>query len=76
MEVLAARWRLGETQWPFPRRLRHALCALEGLGLLWFESDITPGYYRVVITEAGRAAAMSATYDPPAERLRKRGLSV
>jgi hypothetical protein len=69
LETLAARLRLGETRWPFPRRLLPALNVLENLGLLWFESDVAPGVYRAALTAAGRGAILRATYKPPISEL-------
>jgi hypothetical protein len=68
LEVLAARWRLGESSWPFPTRLRPALTALRDLGLVSFEAYNTPGNYRVRLTELGRGASMSDDYVSPLSR--------
>lgn len=68
MEVLAARWRLGERMWTFPDRLRPALNALQKRGLLWWRSAPTQHDVQAYLTDAGRAAAMSDTYVIPADR--------
>lgn len=66
MEVLAARERLGEPFWPFSKRMRSALRALDTAGLVSWEADISPGSYRAWLTPAGREFAMRSGYEPPA----------
>lgn len=66
MEVLAARYRLCENAWTFPSKLRPALEALSGLGLLWWKHATIPGYCLTGLTGAGRKAALSASYAAPA----------
>lgn len=68
MEMLAARYRLGEHMWTFPARLRPALNELQELGLIWWRSAPTPHDVQAYLTDAGREAAMSATYAVPADR--------
>src|SRR5262249_51993619 len=68
MEVLAARHRLGENAWTFPSRLRPALGALSGLGLLWWKWATIPDHCLAGLTDAGRSSALSPTYQPPASK--------
>lgn len=68
MEVLAARYRLGEHMWTFPDRLRPALNALQERGLIWWRSAPTPHDVQAYLTDEGRAAATSAAYQVPADR--------
>jgi hypothetical protein len=65
MEVLAARYRTGETTWTFPSRLRRSLEALAGLGLIGCKSGVAPRTYIAWLTDAGKASALSDTYVPP-----------
>lgn len=66
LEVLAARYRTGEQAWTFPNRVRPALEALSKAGLLSWKSSSKPGLALAWLTDAGRAAALSPTYEPPA----------
>jgi hypothetical protein len=67
LEVLAARWRLGERLWTFPAaRISYHLGQLEQLGLVGWKSGVDQGTVRAWLTEKGRAAALSDTYEPPA----------
>lgn len=68
LEVLAARWRLGEPFWTFPDRLKPAARALQQAGLVWTNSSPTPRCFQVSFTDAGRNAAMSDSYSPPVHR--------
>lgn len=68
LEVLAARYRLGEQMWTFPDRLRPALNALQERGLIWWRSAPTPHDVQAYLTDVGRGAAMSGTYEVPADR--------
>lgn len=65
MEVLAARFRLGETSWPMPDRVKPALKGLAAKGLLSFQSDIMPRYQRATMTEEGKKIFMRPGYIPP-----------
>lgn len=64
LEVLAARYRTGEQTWTFPNRVRPALEALSAAGLIGWKA--APGLALAWLTDAGRAAALSPTYKPPA----------
>ena len=67
METLAARHRLGEQFWTFPHRIASAaIQALEGAGLVWSRAAPTPGAVQVSLTDAGRAAVLHDSYQPPA----------
>ena len=65
MEVLAARYRLGEQIWPFSRTARLALAALEDLGLVGYKSGIVERTYNAWLTDEGKTAVLSPTYVPP-----------
>jgi hypothetical protein len=69
MEVLAARYRLGERTWPFSSRLAPAIRALSELDLVTEMNAQVPKTIRASLTEAGREAAMSVTYRAPAEHV-------
>jgi hypothetical protein len=68
LEVLAARYRLGEHTWTFPTRLAPQLRGLEDAGLLGFKPGVAEGSYTAWLTDAGTADAMSDTYQPPRYR--------
>ena len=68
METLAARARLGEAYWTFPRRFTRDLEALSKQGLLWFKPGIAPKTYMAFLADAGRAAVLSETYEVPAAK--------
>lgn len=65
MEVLAARYRLGEQVWPFPQRLVTALGALRKLGLIDVKSGVVRGTVVVNLTDLGRAAVLADDYVVP-----------
>lgn len=69
MDTLAAGARLGEACWTFPSRVRPALDALGGQGLLWWKFAPAPGLVQAFLTEAGRAAVLPDRYRPPARSL-------
>lgn len=60
LEICAARTRLGHWRWPFDARLRRQLEALHGRGLIQVWND-----KEAELTDAGRAAMMTGTYEPP-----------
>jgi len=68
MEVLAGRYRLGETLWTFDARCGTALNALERHGLVTTMHGILERTVRASLTAAGREAVLSPTYVSP-ERL-------
>lgn len=65
LEVLAARYRTGETHWTFPAKLRPQMEALERLGLIGWKSGVEYGTVRAWFTDEGRAASISPTYVSP-----------
>lgn len=67
LEVLAARRRLGESTWSFPTMFRPTLRRLEASGLVGFKSSVAEGAFTAWLTDEGWAAAISPTYEPPAE---------
>lgn len=70
LEVLAARARLGEALWTFPRRLAPALDALEKHGFLWHEAGNVPRTRRASLTAAGRHAVLHDGYRFPEDWIR------
>jgi hypothetical protein len=69
LDVLAARHRLGEQVWTFPLRLKTALKVLAAEGLIGWKPGVNQGTALVWLTDAGRAAVLSETYEPPAAPL-------
>lgn len=65
MEVLAARWRTGERMWTFPTAVKPAIRRLENLGLVGWQAGSAYRTVHVWLTDAGRAAVLSDTYEPP-----------
>lgn len=76
LEVLTARYRVGENAWTFPTRLRHALDALASAGLIGWKHAPTAGNALAWFTDAGRAASISETYTPPPNGSRIRVVAV
>lgn len=71
MEVLAARWRLGEAAWAFSGRPRPALEALSRRGLAAWRPGIGRGTITAWLTPDGLKTVLSGTYETPALRLLK-----
>lgn len=68
MEVLAARVRLGESLWTFPRNCRPALRALAARGWVQHKSGIVEATERAWLTDADiRAWALNKPYYPPVD---------
>ena len=65
LEVLAARHRLGETHWTFPRSQSRIAEALAAKGLVNWQGGVVSGTIRVTLTDAGKAACLSDTYVSP-----------
>lgn len=67
MEVLAARYRLGETHWTFADRCMPAARRLEEKGLVTTRSSPAPCSFEARLTDAGRVVAMppDSGYVPP-----------
>lgn len=53
MEVLAARYRLGEPSWPFPSTLRTQIVKLQTLDMVDWQRDVVPGSLRVWLESKG-----------------------
>jgi hypothetical protein len=66
LEVLAGRWRLGETFWTFKSSHRKAINALEAKNLVWVMHGIIERTVRVGLTEEGKKECLSDTYVLPA----------
>lgn len=65
LEVLAARYRTGETVWTFPAKLRPQMEALERAGLIRWKSGVVYGTVLAWFTEQGQSASISPTYVSP-----------
>ena len=66
MEVLAARHRLGEAVWTFPKRIGPVLSRLEGRGLIGFKDGIAEGTDIAWLTAEGIVTwALDQPYTPP-----------
>lgn len=65
LDVLAARFRLGENLWTFGSRLRKAATQLADHGLVFITHGITEKTIRVGLTEAGKAVTLMPNYSPP-----------
>lgn len=65
LEVLAARYRLGETHWHFDNRLKPTLLRLQAAGLVWFKSGMVAGMQKVFLTDEGKSEAMWDRHRPP-----------
>lgn len=65
VEVLIARYRLGEMLWPFPTRAGKSLQALTDKGIIGYQSASTEGSYNVWFTDEGKKRYLSFNYVPP-----------
>ncbi|WP_088319873.1 hypothetical protein [Kineosporia sp. R_H_3] len=65
MEVLAARWREGWSVWTFEARHRRTLEQLAALGLVHEKSGVVEKTWLGWLTDEGKAAVLSPTYQPP-----------
>lgn len=65
LEVLAARYRCGETAWTFSRRMRPIAVRLESRGLVNWKSGIVENTILVWLTDEGQETVLSDTYVPP-----------
>lgn len=72
LDVLAARWRTGETLWTFPARsnIVDAAHRLGRLGLVGVKGGVEPRTIRVWLTDAGKAAVLSPDHVNPADEAR------
>lgn len=67
LEVLAARYRLGENLWTFDTSTRPSALKLESKGLINVTHGIVEKTYRASLTAAGMDMAISPTYTSPTE---------
>ncbi|GIE46382.1 MarR family transcriptional regulator [Actinoplanes lobatus] len=65
MEVLAARYRLGEQAWTFPSTLRPVMQALAEKQLIGWKSGTAPASILAWLTDAGRKHSLMPGYVPP-----------
>jgi galactose-1-phosphate uridylyltransferase len=65
VEVLIARYRLGEVLWPFPNKAVKSLKALTDKGIIGYQSAPTQGSYNVWFTDKGKKDYLSFNYVPP-----------
>lgn len=65
MEVLGARWRLGEEHWTFPSYLSQQLRVLEARGLLTWKHGIVARTCMAWLTEEGKQVWLSPMYQMP-----------
>jgi hypothetical protein len=65
LEVLAARWRLGESTWTFDKRLTPTVKQLAAAGLVGWKAGIIEKTILVWFTRAGATLTLSSTYTPP-----------
>lgn len=65
MEVLAARYRLGETLWPFDSRLSKQLDSLGAKDLIFVMDGNVEHTLRASLTEKGKKKFLSETYRSP-----------
>ncbi len=65
LDVLAARYRLGEQLWTFPSRLRPHLQRLSSQGLVGCKHGVAERSMQAWLTPLGREAVLSPTYRPP-----------
>ena len=72
MEVLAARFRIGEALWTFDQRHKQALHALQDLGLVRVIHGVVPKTIRASLTKAGRTLYLHEAYVPPNRQLNVR----
>lgn len=64
MEVLVARWRLGETTWSFPKRLSSQTRWLETIGLVQRTNTDVAEQITLKLTEKARKELLSDAYTP------------
>ena len=65
LEVLAARFRLGENIWTFHSKHGRTLSDLEEKGLVYTMHGVVQGTIRAGLTDEGKAAMLSDTYTAP-----------
>jgi hypothetical protein len=67
-DVLAARYRTGETLWTFDARLRKSAEFMAAMGLVNVHHGIVEKTFRASLTELGKARFISETYVPPMDK--------
>jgi hypothetical protein len=65
LEVLAARYRLGHTEWPFHKSHRKTLKSLEEKKLIFTDIGSVEDSYDVSLTPDGKKATLTDGYTPP-----------
>lgn len=65
VEVLIARYRLGELLWPFPTSAGKSLKALTDKGIIGYQAASVEKHYNVWFTDAGKKRYLSFNYVPP-----------
>lgn len=67
LETLAARYRLGEMLWTFPRKqgVTRALDALSRAGLVHYDSGVVEGTWLASLTDQARREMFDGPYTPP-----------
>lgn len=65
LEVLAARYRLGENHWTFDSRHKPALLKLHSRGLVTVMHGVMENTCRASLTEEGKAEYVDGKYEPP-----------
>lgn len=68
MEVLAARYRCGETLWTFDARHRKQLEKLESIGMVSVMDGMVENTCRASLTEKGKAEWISDRYVSPFQK--------
>ncbi|GAB7053230.1 hypothetical protein [Catenuloplanes indicus] len=64
LEVLAARYRLGEHLWTFPSSCTSAARGLSGRGLIGWKGGVAPRTIQAWLTDAGRQVCLLDGYEP------------
>lgn len=67
LEVLAGRWRTGESLWTFSssRSIRRAANQLQARGLIWQKHGQVECTFQAGLTEKGKEAVLDPSYTPP-----------
>lgn len=80
LELLAARYRLGEQAWTFDSRHSGVADQLGALGLVWWKRSVVEKTILIGLTEKGRAEALGDDYVSPVKKLQAecdaRGLEI
>lgn len=65
LEVLIARYRLGESYWTFEQRHKSALEKLQSRGLVTVMHGVVENTCRASMTELAKKEYLSNSYEPP-----------